>query len=112
MYSIYMGSDPQIHYWLNSGGPILLLPFSVLDPHTGSRILSQPHAVASGCWANILPLQMLSDQILSLPLSLFSGLVEFQFLDSLDGVYRDWLTLSESEYCPTSFPTVSLKGSV
>ena len=30
----------------------------------------------------------------------------FSFLDSLDGVYKGRLTLSESEYCPTSFPTV------
>ena len=67
---INTGSNPQIHNWLTSGGSILLLPSSVLDLHTGLRILSQPHTVAHGCWANLLPLQMLSDQILSLPLSL------------------------------------------
>ena len=52
------------------------------------------------------PFQILPAQIPSLPLSLFSGQVKLQSLDSLDEVYWDWLTLSESEYCPTSFPTV------
>ena len=62
-----------------------------------------------GCWADLLPLQLLSNQVLSLPLSLSSGLVKFQFL-GLSGWSLQRLTHPiESEYCPTSFPTVYLK---
>ena len=41
--------------------------------------------------------------------SLFSW-TSFSFFDSLDGVCRSRLTLLESEYCPTSFPTHTPKG--
>ena len=34
----------------------------------------------------------------------------FSFFDSLDGVCRIWLTLLESEYCPTSLPTRTPEG--
>ena len=56
-----------------------------------------------------LPLKgMLADRfpLFSLALFLWTG---FSFFDSLDGVCRDRLTLLESEYCPTSFPTVHPK---
>ena len=43
---------------------------------------------------------------LSLSLFLWTG---FSFFESLDGVCRSQLTLLESEYCPTSFPTVHPK---
>ena len=39
--------------------------------------------------------------------SLWTG---FSFFDSLDGVCRSRLTLLESEYCPTSFPTRTPEG--
>ena len=43
---------------------------------------------------------------LSLTLFLWTS---YSFFDSLDGVCRSRLTLLESEYCPTSFPTVNMK---
>ena len=88
----------------------------VVGQSSSSPSQSWISTLARECWANLTLWLTDAEPIFSpykcfltrfsLSLSLFSGLVEFQFLDPLDGVCRDWLTLSESEYCPTSFPTV------
>ena len=101
----------KISNWLTSGESIPLLLSSVPYLPRGPRILSQSSTMIHRCWANLLPLShcLRAGLPLSLP-SLDSW--TFSFSDSFDEVCRDGLTLLEPEYCPTSLPTVSRKGSV
>ena len=75
------------------------------SPSNSVQIHSRP---TSHCGLRMLSHYLLRSTVLqSDSLSLPSlDWYRFSFLDSLDGVCRDQLTLSESEYCPTSFPTV------
>ena len=101
---LHSGSDARIHNWLASGESILLLSPSAPDLRYGSWRLRSAPAAAHGCWA-FLPLWWMLPLD---PLSLFIW-TGFSLFDSLDRVCRGRLTLLESEYCPTSFPTIHPK---
>ena len=63
-------------------------------------------SLAASQFSSSPPTECLLLDSLSPSLFLWTG---FSFFDSLDGVCRSRLTLLESEYCPTSVPTVHPK---
>ena len=136
---LHTGSNPQTPNWLTSGESILLPSSSLWPPSTDSQVLSQfsrpspqPQCtihrstidswalshfssppplwglspMTRRCWVSPPSPWKLANQFLPLLLWTCSASVSLAFSTAC----RDWLTLPESEYCPTSLPTVAPKG--
>ena len=101
---IHKCSSPWNPYWLTAvSHPPDSSPSLYFYLRCGSPLLSLVSAMAPSHWANLPP----SGLWTALPSRSPPGTgVAPHLLSPLGRLCREWLTLPESEYCPTSFPTV------
>ena len=85
--------------------------FTIIIRETTTTMYLHNHSqkISNVCGTSLWLSSLLSAWLQFL-MGFFSLWTRFSFFDSLDRVCRDWLTLFESEYCPTSLPTRTPEG--